>query len=239
MNNAVYGTAMEKLRNRIDVKLVNNKKLYMKWTSEPRYMSQKIFDNNLVAKRKSKVTLTLNKPAYVRMCILDLNKALMYEFHCDYIKNKYDNNSKLFFTDTDSLMHEIKAEDISEDFSKVKDMFDFSNYFAESKYYDDSNKLVDGKMEDETGGVAIKRFIGMKPKMCSFLVYDSIEHKKAKSVNKNIFATISHSKYKDVLLNQKCLRHLMNRIQNKDHRIGNYEINKLSLSCFDDKIFLI
>ena len=230
---------MEKLRNRIDVKLVNNKKLYMKWTSEPRYMSQKIFDNDLVAKRNSKVTLTLNKLAYVRMGILDLNEALMYEFHYDYVKNKYDSNSKLFFTDTDSLMHEIKAEDISEDFSKVKDMFDFSNYFAESKYYDDSNKLVEGKMKDETGGVAIKRFIGMKLKMYSFLVYDSIEQKKAKSVNKNILATISHSKYKGVLLNQKCLRHLMNRIQSKDHRIGNYEINKLSLSCFDDKIFLI
>ena len=46
------------------------------------------------------------------MCILDLSKVLMYEFHFDYIKNKYDNKSKLLFTDTDSLMYEIKTEDV-------------------------------------------------------------------------------------------------------------------------------
>ena len=55
-------------------------------------------------------------------------------------------------------------------------------------------------------------------------------------VNINIVATISCKEYKDVLLNKKCLRHFMNRIQSKDHKIGTYEINKISLSCFDHKI---
>ena len=63
-------------------------------------MSRKIFDNNLVAIRIRKVTLMLNKPAYVRMCILEMSKLLMYEFHYDDIKNKYDNKSRLLFTDT-------------------------------------------------------------------------------------------------------------------------------------------
>ena len=67
-------------------------------------MSQKIFDNNLVAIHKNKVTLTFKKPASVRTCTLNLSKVLMYEFHYDYIKNKYDNNSKLLFTDTNSFM---------------------------------------------------------------------------------------------------------------------------------------
>ena len=57
-------------------------------------------------------------------------------------------------------------------------------------------------------------------------------------VNINIVATISCKEYKDVLLNKKCLRHFMNRIQSKDHKIGTYEINKISLSCFDDKIWI-
>ena len=70
-------------------------------------MSQKIFDNDLVTIQKIKVTLTLNKPAYVGMHILDLSKVLMYEFHYDYIKNKSCNNSRLLSTDVDSLMHEI------------------------------------------------------------------------------------------------------------------------------------
>ena len=72
---------MENLRNRIDVKLVTNKKDYLKWTSKPSYMSHKIFDNDLVVTHKSKVILTLNKPAYIGTCILELSKVLMYKFH--------------------------------------------------------------------------------------------------------------------------------------------------------------
>ena len=68
--------------------------------------------------------------------------------------------------------------------------------------------------------------------MYSYLVDDNSNHKKAKGVNKNVVATISHNKYKDVLLNKKLLRHLMNMIQSKDHKIGTYEINKISLSLF-------
>ena len=62
--------------------------------------------------------------------------------------------------------------------------------------------------------------------------------KKAKCVNKNVAATISHNEYKDVLLNDNCMRHSTNRIQSKDHRIGTYEINKILFSCFDDKTYI-
>ena len=62
-------------------------------------MSLKIFDNDLVAIVKNKITLTLNKPAYIGMCILELSKVLMYKFHYDYMKNKYGNKSRLLFTD--------------------------------------------------------------------------------------------------------------------------------------------
>ena len=68
------------------------------------------------------------------------------------------------------------------------------------------------------------------------MVDDSSEHRKEKGVNKNDLAIISQNEYKDVFLNNKCLRRSMNRIQSNDHRIGTYEINKISLSCFDDKV---
>ena len=96
-------------------------------------------------------------------------------------------------------MYEIKSEDVYEDFSKDKEMFDFSNYSAKSKYYDDSSKLIVGKMIDETGNVAIEEFVGLKPKMYSFLVEDSSEHKRGKEVNKNVFTTITYSEYRDDL----------------------------------------
>ena len=68
------------------------------------------------------------------MCILELSKVLIYEFHYDYVKNKYSNNSRLLFRDTDSLMYEIKTEDVYEYFSNNKEMFDFSNYYDNSRY---------------------------------------------------------------------------------------------------------
>ena len=169
MKNAIFGKTMEKLRNRIDVKLVNNEKKYLKCTSKSSYMSHKLFDNNLVGIPKCKLALKLNKPAYIGMWILELIKALIYEFHFDYIKNKYDNKSKLLFKYTDSLMYEIKTEVVSEDFSNNKQMFDFSSYSTKSKYCDNSNKLVIGKVKDVIGNVATKEFAGLKPKMYSLL----------------------------------------------------------------------
>ena len=93
------------------------------------------------------------------MRILELSKVLMHEFHYDYIKNKYGNNSRLLFSDTDSLMYEIKTEDVYEYFSKDKEMIDFINYSTKSKYYDNSNKLLIGKMKDETAGIAIEELL--------------------------------------------------------------------------------
>ena len=136
-------------------------------------------------------------------------------------------------------MYEIRTEDVYKDFSDNKEMFDFSNYLTKSKYYDNSSNLLVGKMKDETmKGVAIEEFFGLKSKINSYLVDDNSEDKKVKSVNKKVVATMSHNEYKDVLLNKKCLRHSMNRIQSKDHRIETYEINKISSSCFDDKIYI-
>ena len=83
----------------------------MKYASKPTYVSSKIFNENLVAVHKIKETLTLNRPAYVGMCILGLSKTLMYDFHYNYIKDKYGDKARLLFTDTDSLTYEIEAED--------------------------------------------------------------------------------------------------------------------------------
>ena len=185
MNNAIYGKAMENLRKRIDVKLVINEKDYLKYASNPSYMPHKIFDNNLIAIRKSKRALKLGKPAYIGICILKLSKMLMYKFHYYCIKIKYDNKSKVLFTDTDISINEIKTEDVYEDFSSEKQMFDFSNYSTKSKYYEYLRKLVIGKMKDETGDVAIEEFVGLKPKMYLFLLNNS-ELKKAKGVNRNV-----------------------------------------------------
>ena len=114
-------------------------------------------------------------------------------------------------------------------------MFDFSNYSKDSKLFDDTNKNVIGKMKDEYGGVTIDQFIGLKPKMYSIEKIDGSESSTAKGVN---IATEFYE-FKYVLFNKKIIRHKMKRIQAKKHKIGTYGIDKISLSCFDDKRFVL
>ena len=195
MNDTVYGKTMGNLRHSIDVKLVSNKKRLFKLDIQTR-LHVKIFGNYLVMIRKNKVTLTINKRAYIGKCILELSKVLMYKFHYDYIKNKCGNNSSLLFKDNDSLMCKIKTGDIYKNFSNKKEMFNFSNYSTKSKYCDNSNKLVVDEVKDETADVAIEEFVGLKPKMYSYLVDDNSQHEKKKGANKNVVATISHNDIK-------------------------------------------
>ena len=126
----------------------------------------------------NKTVLTINKPVYVGFNILDLSKLLMYEFHNKYIGSKFD--AKLLFTDTDSLVYEIKTEDVYEDFYQDKNLFDFSDYPLNSKLFDPVNKKVIGKMKDEIKGKNINEFIGLKSKMYSLISVDNKEVTKVK-----------------------------------------------------------
>ena len=87
---------MENLRNRVDVRLVKDNKKLIKLASKSTYVSSKIFNENLVAVHKIKETITLNRPAYVGMCILDLIKTLTYDFHYNYIRKKYGNRATIY-----------------------------------------------------------------------------------------------------------------------------------------------
>ena len=132
-------------------------------------------------------------------------------------------------------MYEVITRVAYKEFGSDKEMLDFSNYSTKSKYSHNSNKLMVGKIKDSTAGIAIEEFVELKLNMYSYLVDDNSERKRAKSGNKNVVATISHNEYK-VLLNKKCLRHSMNKIQSKSHRIETYGINKIYLFCVNDKI---
>ena len=118
MNNSVFGKTMENIRNRVDVKLVNTQEKLRKLASKPNFRGPpKIYNENFVSVLMKKTSLIMNKPVYLGMCILDLSKIIMYDFHYNYIKLKYGNNAKLLFTDTDSLMYEIQTEDFYKDIS--------------------------------------------------------------------------------------------------------------------------
>ena len=225
MNNSVFGKTMENLRKRVDVRLVTDNKKLIKLASKPTYVSSKIFNENLVAVHKIKETLTLNRPAYVGMCILDLSKTLMYDFHYNYIKKKYGDKARQLFTDTDSLTYEIEAEDVYKDFWNDIDKLDNSDYPESSPYFDKTNKKVIGKFKDEAAGVPICEFVGLRSKMYSYMKDDQKGGMTAKGIKKNVIKNdIKHENYKQTLFNEEQMHHKMKTIRSQRHQLGSYEI---------------
>ena len=243
MNNSVFGKTMENIRNRVDVKLVNTKEKLRKLVAKPNFKSRKILNENLVSVHMKKTSLTMNKPVYLGMCILDLSKTIMYDFHYNYIKSKYGNKAKLLFSDTDSLMYEIETEDVYKDISgDVKNKFDTSDYPENhpSGIPTGINKKVLGMMKDEAAGKIIKEFVGLRAKLYSFVMDDGEETKKCKGIKKQVVeSSIRHEDYKTCLLTGKEQLRKQNILRSYNHEVYTEEVNKVALSALDDKRYIL
>ena len=125
---------------------------------KPNYDRCTIFDENLIAVHMKNTKLYFNKPVYLGMCILDLSKSLMYDFHSNYIKTKCGDKAKLLFTDTDSLAYEIRTKDFYKDINPdIEKRFDTSDYQTNhpSGIKTGLNSKVLGMFKDEAGGMQI------------------------------------------------------------------------------------
>ena len=243
MNNAVFGKTMENIRNRVDIKLVNNKKQAEKLSVKPNFKHCNIFSEDLVAIHMKKTKLDFDKPVYLGMCILELSKTLMYDFHYNYIKQKYGDKAKLLLTDTDSLMYEIQTEDFYKDINgDVKDRFDTSGYPPghPSGIPSGFNKKVLGILKDEVNGNVIDEFVGLRAKLYSYKMFEGEESKNRKGVKKSVVKkSITHEDYKKCLTDQKPQLRKMNVIRSYKHNVFTEEVNKVALSANDDKRYIL
>ena len=114
MVNFAYGKTIENLRKKIKVRIVNNEKIFLKYTSRPTHIAHKIFDKNCAVIHEIKTVLMLNKSIYAGFAVLELSKWLMYGFHHNFIKKNFD--AELLLTDTGSLTYKRKSEDVYEEF---------------------------------------------------------------------------------------------------------------------------
>ena len=240
MNNSVFGKTMENIRKRVDIKLVNNRFSALRFAAKPNFESCTIFDENLIAIHMKRVKLLFDKPIYCGMSILDISKTLIFDFHYDYIKPKYQEKAKLLFTDTDSLCYEMETDDFFQDISAdVKEKFDTSNFpkIHPSNIPTGINKKVIGMMKDEAGGKIIEEFVGLRSKLYSVRMYeDKKEEKKCKGIKKSVIKkTITHQDYKDCLISGKKQMRSMNIIRSYKHEIFTETVNKIALSANDDK----
>ena len=203
-NNAVYGKTMENMRKRIKIRNVKNAKVFIRYTSRPTYVNWKAFENNLAAIHEKKISLTLNELIYVRFTMLEISKWELYNFHYNFMIRKF--NTRLLFTDTDSLCYELyEKKRPYKKMYKYKEVFDLSNFPVSSKYYCSDNKKVLGKMKDEYDGKPNLKFVGQKSKMYSILHESNNE--KIISKGRNGFI-----EFYNTLFKKNILRHTMRRI---------------------------
>ena len=107
MNNAVFGKTMQNVRKHRNIKLVATERKRSYLVSEPNYHTTKFFTENLSAIEMKKTQITMNKPVYLGLSILDLSKTVMYEFRYDYVKPNYGENAKFCYMDRDSFIVHI------------------------------------------------------------------------------------------------------------------------------------
>ena len=240
MINSVFGKTIENIRKRQNIVLVDKLKRAKKLANKPDFERATIFDKNLIAVHMKKTEVYFNKPVYVGQAILDLSKTLMFDFNYNYIKKKYNNNrAELIFTDTDSLLYQIKTDDFYKDIScDIQDKFDTSDYPLnhESGIQTGVNKKVIGMFKDEVAGRQITHFVGLRPKLYSFKVEDGSLTKKCKGVKKNVVKNkIEFEDYVKCLFSGEKQMRNMKIIRSENHDIYSNEVNKVALSNEDDK----
>ena len=237
MNNSVFGKTMENIRKHRDIKLVNNKEDYLKQVMKPNFKGGVLMGADLMSCEMGKVKVKMNKLVYLGQAILDLGKTIMYEFHYDYMKGKYNESDlKLLYMDTDPLVYDIKTEDFYKNVVEdVETRFDTSGYVPGRPLPIEKNKKVIGLMKDELGGKLMKEFISLRPKMYSYRVEEQ-EPKKCKGIKKCVMKkTITFEDYKRCLFEGINIHRNQMMFRSVKHKVKTLEVNKLALSREDDK----
>ena len=197
----------------------------------------KLIDDNLAIIEMRKVKVKMNKPIYLGLSILDISKITMYEFWYDYVKSKYEDKARLCYMDTDSFVVNIKTKDFYKDIAEnVKERFDTSNYIYDRPLPIGVNKKLIGLMKDELGGDIITEFVALRRKAYSYITNDFIEMKKAKGTKKCVVKKmLRFEDYKKCLFSNGKVLKSQQRFKSENHEVYTESINKIALSCDDDK----
>ena len=201
----------------------------------------------------------MNKPVYLSQAILDLSKIVMYEFHYDYMKPKFEGpqdpcrkrpkDLQLCYMDTDSLVYHIKTEDFYADIvNDVKERFDTSGYVPDGYYVHGTaarshrplpigkDKKVIWLMKDELGGAIMTEFVSLRPKLYSYKKLDGSEDKKCKGSKKCVVKkTLTFEDYKNCLFEDSTEYRSQLMFRSIRHEIFTLEANKVALNKDDDK----
>ncbi|KYN01444.1 hypothetical protein ALC62_07766 [Cyphomyrmex costatus] len=240
MNNAVFGKTMENVRDRVDVKLEGRYGAEA-MIAKPNFHSRSVFSENLVAIELRKLEMKFDKPIYVDMCILDISKTCLYEFHHEYMAPLFHDKCKIMYTDTDSLIYHVECDDVYEIIKRDIDRFDTSYYSVDNPYRIPlANKKVPGLMKDKNNGAIMTEFVGLRAKMYALRVQGKKDTKKAKRVKSNVVArSITFDDYTRCLNDAIEMTRSQSCIRSKLHEVYTISEIKIALSPHDDKRYIV
>ena len=239
MNNSTFGKCMENVKRRIKMVLTTNQKTCTSLIKKPLFHSLHIYNENYVGVQYKKRLVILNKPIYTGFSILDLSKMHMFDFHYNKILPTFGLKAvQLLYTDTDSLVYHIDHKHFYRLLFNIRDYFDFSNLEKSNSLFSLKNRKVLGKFKDETGGKEIKEFVGLRPKMYSFILQSGANIKRVKGVKRHFVDSLLHSEFKRVLFDSSYSLATFHAIRSFNHDLFTVKETKLALSSFEDKRWL-
>lgn len=223
MNNSPFGKTMEDVRKYKQVHIEQTEERVKKMLNNPRLRRWKEYES-VACYELEKSKATLCRPIAVGFSILDVSKIVMYNFHYNFMKSHYADKAKLCYMDTDSFIYQVECDD----FYKVMK--------AHPEYFDNN---VLGAFKDETDGVPITEFVGLKAKSYSYKLDDGKQEKKQKGIKKAVVKQIDFDEYKRTLTGGMNMSHSMNTIRQYDHHIYSISSEKTSLSALDNKRYIL
>ncbi|XP_071579878.1 uncharacterized protein [Temnothorax nylanderi] len=230
---------MENVRDHVDVRLVtcwDGRYGAEAMIAKPNFHSRSVFAEDLMAVELRRLEVRLNKPIYVGMCILEISKTRVCDFHYDYMVPLYRERCKIMYTDTDSLIYFLECDDAYEDMKRDIARFDTSDYLENNAYRMPSvNKKVPGLMKDENDGAVMTEFVGLRAKMYALKVEGKSDTKKIKVVKRNVVARkITFNDYMHCLNDAMQQSRRQSCIRSTLHEVHTVSELKLALSPYDD-----
>ena len=181
---------MEDVRKHVNIKLITEPAVFKKHVAKVTYKRSELLVNDeekqdyFVGVELMRTSVRLDKPIYTGFTVLELSKLDMYDFHYNHTMKKYGpEKAKLLFTDTDSLTYQVYTEDLYQDMKHDLQLYDTSNYPKDHFLYSTANKKVIGKFQDETGGLPITEWVGLRAKMYSMKLNDGGEKKRNQKIS--------------------------------------------------------
>ena len=247
-NNACFGKTMENVRGRMNLKLCCDATKYKRYINRTDYLNDTMIagddDSQLLAVNLRQTMVKLDKPIFAGLAVLDLSKAHMYDSYYNVFKPMFGESMRMGATDTDSFMIDVEG-DVDAIIGTNREHFDLSNYPKDHTLFDETNKKVVGKFKNELAGHLISERVNLRAKLYAFNVFDPATgeyeaEKRCKGISRAVVKhNINFQDYKTTLFEQSMQYRKQYMLRSKNLTIYTVCINKVALSSYDDKRYIL